>query len=345
MIDLDFCASSYLTFRYVVKPGIGWKEEVVPKYPDVGKQGKYKVTTPDEILRRLREIVSTECSSSGTGILLSSGIDSAILAALLPEDTVAYTVRFVAPHAIDESKTAAKYAKHLGIEHHVVDVTWDDYDSSMDHLMLAKGAPLHAAEAGLYRAALAARNDGIEMLVVGNGADSTFGGMDKLLSRDWTFEEFVARYTFVDPTRVLKNPVSMIETYERYRKNGGFDVQGFLKVVHGIGIIQMFENAIHCGGCKISAPFEELSLGVPLDLARIRSGESKYLLRRVFKTLYPGFEIPEKIPFARPMNDWMKGYSETHRPEFLDDLDLSELNGEQKWLIYNLERFLDLIGV
>ena len=339
----NFCISSCLTFRYVVKEGVAWKEGLVAEYPHCETQGRYGVKSSQEVLQKLQELVSEYCRNEHVGILLSGGIDSAILAAIMPSGSVAYTVRFDAENTVDESKMAGIFANAFGIKHKTVNVTWEDYDEHMDFLIQNKNAPLHAAEAGLHLAAKAAASDGISMLIVGNGADSTFGGMDKLLSKDWEFDEFVARYTFVEPSSVVKNPVSMREVYETYRRGQGIDVQGFLKVVHGLGIIQMFENAICSAGCKIVAPYEELSLDGELDLARIRSGDTKYLLRDVFMELYPGFDIPAKIPFARPMEQWMHNWEGPSRAEFLDNLEMNKFTGEQKWLIYCLERFMNLM--
>lgn len=42
--------------------------------------------------------------------------------------------------------------------------------------------------------------------------------MTKLLSKDWKFDDFVERFTFLDPKRVLKNPIDVSEIYEPYRK-------------------------------------------------------------------------------------------------------------------------------
>jgi len=41
--------------------------------------------------------------------------------------------------------------------------------------------------------------------------------MDKLLAKDWDFDEFAKRYTFLDPKFVLKNPVDVSDLFERYR--------------------------------------------------------------------------------------------------------------------------------
>ncbi|MCC6793850.1 MAG: asparagine synthase [Candidatus Hydrogenedentes bacterium] len=278
-----------------------------------------------------------------TGILLSGGIDSAVLAALLPKGLKAYTIRFVAQGAVDEAPRAKVYADYCGLDHHVVEVHWQDHLDAMDALMVRKKAPLHAIEVALYKAASRAAADGVKTLIVGNGADSTFGGMDKLLSKDWTFDEFVARYTFIEPSKALREPVAIRDIYEPYRQNDAINVQGFLKRVHGLGIIQTFENAIHAGGCKVIAPYEGMALDGPLDIARIRAGEPKYLLQAVFADLFRDLESVEKIPFARPMTQWLSEWRGPSRGEFLPGLDMNTFTGDQKWLLYCLERFLGLL--
>jgi hypothetical protein len=341
VIDKDFSFSSYLAFRYIVKKGVGWKEGLIPEFPEIEEGELFRVKTAEEVIDALEAILAQELKKD-TGLLLSSGIDSAILASLLPEGTPAYTIRFVATDAVDESVAAKIYAERCGLSHTVIDVTWDDYREYGDRLMKNKKAPLHAVEVGLFKSTLRARKDGITNLILGNGADSTFGGLDKLLSRDWTFDEFVERYTFIDPKAAAKKPVSMLDTYEEYRVEGGIDVIGFLKIVHGLGVIQAFENAIHSGGCEIMAPYECLLLDTPLDIGRIRKGESKYILRKIFKERYKDLDIPEKIPFARPMDQWLFQWDGPKRHEFIEHLDMNTFTGDQKWLLYCLERFLDI---
>ena len=336
-----FCVSSYLAFRYVVKSQVPWKDGILPDFPVIPENAKVGVKTADEILAVLRPIMETRVTED-TGILLSGGIDSAILAAMMPRGSHAYTIRFVAEGAVDESISAGDYIRATGLTHHVVDVTWEDYLTSTDLLMRHKRSPLHAVEVGLYKAASTAKRHGINRLVVGNGADSTFGGLDKLLSRDWSFDDFVRRYTFVDPYKVLTEPIPMNDAYEFYRRGDSIDVLGFLKTVHGLGVIQAFNNAIHAGGCETLEPFEELFLDAPLNIERIRKGESKYLVREVFKRLYPNLDIKEKIAFARPMDQWLKQWNGPSRQEFRSDIDVSKFSGDQKWLLFCLNRFLNI---
>ena len=343
MIDYDFCVSSYLVFRYIVKENIAWKKGVMPTFPAVVKREKVKVRTSADVLEKLQEIIGHIKNPEKLGILLSGGIDSAIIAALFPRGTKAYTIRFVAEGAIDETSEARKVAEQLGLKHSVVDLTWDDYNKEMDKLMRWKKAPLHPVEVGLYKASLKAHNDGIGFLAVGNVADSTFGGFDKLLSRDWSFDEFIERYTFIDPRSAVKRPVSMRNIFEPYRQGNGINIIKFLKEVHGPGISQMFDNAIRAGGCEQLAPFEDLLLDAPLDLQRIRNGEPKYILVEIYKKLFGNMEAPEKIPFARPMAQWLGNWEGPSREEFLDNIPLNKLSGEQKWQLYSLQRFLNII--
>ena len=343
MIDYNSCVSSYLVFRYIVKENMAWKKGVMPVFPTVVKRKKTKVKTSADVLEKLRERVLNINNPEQVGILLSGGMDSAIIAALLPRGTKAYTIRFIAEGAIDETAEASSVARQLGLKHTIVNVTWDDYQQEMNMLMKRKKAPLHPVEVGLYKASLRAHKDGITLLAVGNVADSTFGGFDKLLSKDWSFNEFIKRYSFINPERVVNEPISMREIFKPYQQGNGINIIKFLKEVHGPGISQMFENAIQAGGCDQLAPFEDLLLDGPLDLDRIRNGEPKYILVEVYNELFGTTKAPKKIAFARPMAQWLNDWIGPSRKEFLENLSIQEFSGEQKWQLYCLERFLDMI--
>ena len=343
MIDRTLAASAYLGLRYLPWPDLSWKAGVTPAWPAAKDAQLIGLHSPEAILATLRWLMAEATAGPHVGLLLSGGMDSAVLAALMPPGSPAYTIRFDAPGAIDESAAAAVYAGHCGLRHHSVTVTWADYQAHMDQLMQHKCSPLHPVEVGLYLAARQAAADGVETLVLGNGADSTFGGLDKLLARDWRPAEFVARYTFLNPHLALRESADIWPAFAPYARGEVFDTAGFLKTVHGQGVIQAFDNAIGAGGCRTAEPYERLYLDEPLDLARIRRGESKYLLRAVFAYLYPALNQPTKIAFARPMDAWLADWEGPHRPEFRPDLDLAALTGEQRWLVYGLERFFNLL--
>lgn len=342
-----FCMSSYLAFRYVTLPNIGWTPNSIPKFPKLDSLAKYPVKNSKDLDSNLKQIISNlykKYNPNRIGIMLSSGIDSAILASYLQPKTHAYTIKFIAPNTIDESIHAKVIAKNLNLNHHIVTVTWKDYKDNIRPLMLNKFSPLHPAEIGVYKAAKAAKKNGQDILIVGNGADSTFGGLDKLLSKDWTLKDFIDRYTFVNPKLVLNKPTSIKKIYETYRQGkNGINVQSFLKIVHGLGVIQMFENAMDFENVKMICPYEELFLDTPLDLNKVRSGEPKYILKELFKEIFQDIKALPKIAFARPMDDWLSSWNGPKRKEFRKDINISSLSGEQKWLLYCLEIFLNEI--
>jgi asparagine synthetase B (glutamine-hydrolysing) len=338
-----FCLSSFLTFRYVVKQTAEWAPAIRPRWPVAEATDRIDVKNAGQLLEALRLLVDRAVRQQPVGLLLGGGMDSAILAALLPRGTPAYTVRFQAEQPIDESPVAARYARRCGLPHRVVTVTWDDYEERAEWLMRHKRSPLHPVEVALSLAACVAKADGVEALVAGNGADSKFGGLDRLLCRDWTLEEFMQRYTFVEPSSALAERCSMKAVFEEYTRLQNVDVAAFLRGVHGPGLAQAFDNAISAAGCVCVAPYEGLALATPLDLMRIRRGEPKYLLREIFTQLFPGLPVAKKIAFARPMDSWMSTWNGPTRAEFKLSLEVKGFSGEQKWLLYCLEKFMDMM--
>ncbi len=331
--------STFLAFRWLVDPRLAWTSEIRPSWPEAASRRRFRVADTHDIEITLRAV----CGSleRNTGLLLSAGMDSAILAALMPQHTIAFTVEFDAPGARSEAPDASLIARKLGLRHEVVRVTWSDYERWTVPVARHKQAPLHPVEVGLFLAARAARDTGLTRLVVGNGADSNFGGLDKLLSRNWTVRSFAQRYCFVDPARVLVSPTDVMDVFERFdRGDGSMDVPAFLREVHGPGITQAFQNALSAAGIEMIEPYEMLELEGGLDLHRIRHGESKYLLRSLFRHLF-GFDAPDKLPFIRPMDTWMSVWDGPHRPELRPDT--GPLTGEQRWLVWCLERFLDAL--
>ena len=82
-----------------------WCAELdAPDWPALARESQEPVTTSDDVLDFFEGSLSDV--REGTGILLSGGIDSAILASYLPAGAEAYTIRFVAPGAIDETYVA-----------------------------------------------------------------------------------------------------------------------------------------------------------------------------------------------------------------------------------------------
>lgn len=343
-VDKEYCMSSYLTVRYVHRKDKIFKEGLPHReHPSVPQEKKIPCFTAEDVDKVIRRFLPPRTGRSA--VFLSGGMDSAILASYMPKGTRAYTARCVGTGTVDETQRAAEYCKAYGLEHVIVDVTWEDYLQAMEELANHDGCPIVPNEPQAYLMAKRARADGADCIVYGDCADTEFGGMTKLLSKDWKFDDFVERFTFLDPKRVLKNPADISEIYEPYRKGkDDIDFISFIAGPYAVSAAGALTNAIHAVGLDFVDPYEHCCLGEPLDLARVRSGDSKYLIRELFRMRYPNMQVPEKLPMSRPADSWMKDWEGPHREEFIQNC-VEGLTGEQKLLLFSLERFLDFQDV
>lgn len=349
MVDKNYCMSSYLAFRFVEREDVQFKSGLKHTLDmPVPEEKRVLVRNAQEIAEVFRNVIQEREKVAKLGILLSGGMDSACVAAFLKPGTDAYTFRFLGgTFNKEELERAEYYAKKYKLNLHYVDINWEVVERNVDILMKQKGAPVHSIEPQIYEACLQAKKDGVEQIVVGESADLVFGGMDKQLSKDWTVDEFAEFYTYVDPRKVLKNPVDISYVYERYRlPNNKFDFIRFGDEIFAHESSASYCNAVITAKMKYIPyvdPSAHCKMAEPLDLKRVRSGESKYLVRDLFKICYPDYPVPNKIPMPRPVDEYFKDWKGPTRDEFLPNLDMSQFNGNQKWLIYCLERFLNLM--
>ena len=342
MINKDFCMSSYLAFRYIEREGMDFYEELHHENIPLPNPEQFTyVHTAKEIDTAIQKVFDS-LQGEKLGICLSGGMDSAILAAYMP-GCDAYTFRFLGgEYQKEELARAEYYAKYYGLNLHYVDIDWNTVQNCLEPVMRSKNAPVHSIEPQLYQAALQAKADGVTRLIVGESSDLIFGGMDQLLSKDWTVEDFAKRYTFLDPARVLREPVDMSYLYERYRQGEKINFLQFMDDVFSRESSSSYYNAFKTAGMPYTDPYALLRMAEPLDLNRVRNGESKYLVRELMHIKYPEIPVPNKVPMPRPVDAYFKDWCGPKRPEFRRDIDMSQLTGNQKWQLYCLEQFLNM---
>ena len=343
MINKNFCMSSYLAFRYIEREGMDFYPELhhenIP-LPD-SKNFTY-VRTAAEIDEAIQKVFDS-LKGEKLGICLSGGMDSAILASYM-SGCDAYTFRFLGgEYQKEELARAEYYAKYYGLNLHYVDIDWNTVQNCLEPVMRSKHAPVHSIEPQLYQAALQAKADGVTHLIIGDCSDVLFGGLDQLLSTDWTAKDFQKRYTFLDPSLVLKNPVDMSYLFEPYISGENIDFQQFLLDIYDIESSSSYYNAFKTAGMPYTDPYALLRMADALDLTRVRNGESKYLIRELMHIKYPEIPVPNKVPMPRPVDAYFKDWCGPKRPEFRRDIDMSQLNGNQKWQLYCLEQFLNML--
>ena len=326
--------SSYLAFRYIERKDMDFYENTKHhNFVPVPLEKRKKVASAEEIDRELANTFK-KAKEEKLGIMLSGGMDSACLASYMG-GCDAYTFRFEEGLFPDDLKRAEYYADTYGLNLHYIDIDWSTVERYLPPVMRAKGAPVHSIEPMLYQAAVQAGQDGIERLIVGECADLMFGGMDQLLSRDWTVEEFQERYTFTKPELILNDPEDMSYLFERYRlENGKIDFLRFIDDVYGSESPGSYQNAFGAAQMPYTDPYANLAMAEQLDLKRVRSGEPKYFIRELFKMRYPGYPVPDKVPMPRPVDLWFKKWSGPQRKEFRKDIN------ERDVIIDEQEKFI-----
>ena len=330
--DKRYCMSSFLMFRKIMDEA---KDFSARKHVDYRDRERTPIADSQQLETFLRKRVEEICKGRKAALALSGGIDSAILAKFMPKGSRAYTFRCLVPgmQVLDETGMAARYAEACGLEHRVVDIEWGDFEQYAPVLMGHKNAPIHSIEVQIYKASRQAKADGYDCLIFGENADIIYGGMDGLLAKDWLFGEFVERYSFVLPYRVLREPMMVLEPFRRHERDGHIDPHQFVNDVFRLEAMGAYTNATATAGMEIACPYSETCLSVPIDYARIRGGESKYLVREVFQKLYPVFDMPQKIPMPRPMNEWFRNWAGPMREEFLPHC-TDGMTGDQKWMVW-----------
>lgn len=339
--DFDYCVNSFLQFRFVEDETKCFAPGIEPRFATV-PVGRRPVTNSVDLERELRCGLAPFTDPSKNALMLSGGIDSGILARMVPAGMKAYTLKCMVDNAVDETKAAKITALKNRLEHEVIPVTWEDHERLLPELLRFSKYPVHSIAIQILKAARHARKDGFENLIFGETADILYGGLSGLLSREYTAAEFFARYNYVDPVKVLRYPAPIYTPYERHTINGRVDVHGFINDVLLREALGSYTFSCELGGVGFVAPYSGTYLAAPLDLVRIRTGENKYVVRNVFSMLYPNLEQAEKIPMPRPLDIWMKEYAGPKNAVFRD-FNVADLSPDQKWYVHSLDVFLTML--
>ena len=344
-VDREYCMSSFLTYRTIQDPEYAFADWLPARrfsLPPLDK--RLPVRDSETLENELRRATQEACKDGKAALALSGGIDSAALARFMPKGSTAYTFRCVVPgmQVTDESPGAARYAEACGLKHKIIDIYWEDFEALTPKLMKRKGMPVHSIEIQIYKAALQAKRDGFERLIFGETADVIYGGLDGLLSKDWLAGDFIERFAFVPAWKVLRDARLVVKPMLAYERDGHIDPHEFISQFFIREVVTSYFNACGCADIEATLPYLGTYLDAPLDYARVRGGENKYLVREMFRRLYPGFVAPKKLPMPRATNEWFKDWKGPTRPDFLPHC-TDNMTGDQKWLVYCLEMFLNLL--
>ncbi|MGH8670993.1 MAG: asparagine synthetase B family protein, partial [Burkholderiales bacterium] len=189
---------NYLYFHMVPSPGTIYRgvQKLLPAEYALWHQGKLQngfywglgyqddgnrsvSDLSDKLRRLLRESVKS-AAGDGTGTFLSGGTDSSTVTGILTDISGApvntYSIGFDAP-GYDEMDYAHIAARHFGACPHEYYVTPQDVADAIPWIADAYDEPFgNASAVPTYYCARAAQQDGIRVLLAGDGGDEIFGG-------------------------------------------------------------------------------------------------------------------------------------------------------------------------
>jgi len=118
------------------------------------------------------------------GILLSGGLDSGLLLALMNEhgrDWPAYTIGYGKSYADDELVDAAETASLLCAQHHQVRIDQEEFEKSLPNIVRFLEEPVASSSiVPMYFVCQRARQD-VKVALIGQGPDELFGGYTRHL--------------------------------------------------------------------------------------------------------------------------------------------------------------------
>ncbi len=196
----------YLTFRFVPSPrtmleGI---EKVPPSHCLIVNDGRvtrkrYEKSIPEvekhrkeaEWVELLRDLISVavkrqSVSDVPLGVLLSGGVDSAAVTALLsrhlngPLQT--FTVGFPDYQGIDELEAANETARLFNTQHHAIKIGYIDFQSHLMKTIWRLDEPIATTSTFALDAVCSTAKEYVKVVLTGQGADEPFGGYQRYLA-------------------------------------------------------------------------------------------------------------------------------------------------------------------
>ena len=252
------------------------------------KQALSMEAAESEYCDLLRRAVERQLMSDvEVGILLSGGVDSALIAQFaqsrLSNKMKAFTVGFSETDESDEIAEAQETAAYIGLDHHVIRIGFNDFLNTVKECVLTVEEPLATTSVipMHYLAELAARH--VKVVLSGQGADEPLGGyrryqgeLVRKLIPPWAakFLSGLASYTGLHTESVMRALPVLAERDDIKRFSLVYEVFSREQIQELIGIqdgrteerIAYFYNLLGCPSVADSAA-RMMSLDMRMNLA------------------------------------------------------------------------------
>lgn len=261
------------------------------------------------------------------GMFLSGGIDSSALLALMARlnsrPVVALTAHFPGSQAPDERGAAQTVAKAVGARHIEVDVSAQDFWSLLPRVAAAMDDPAaDYACVPTYKLAARAREEGLKVVLSGEGGDELFGGYGRYRSvmRPWWMGgRAMRRKGIFDGLGVLRqrtvgwrDGIAAAEVMERTNGRSRLQVAQAMDCADWLpnDLLAKLDRCLMAHGVEGRTPFLDpkvagIAFRLP-DRLKIRDRKGKWLLRRWLDGALPeaGAFAPKR-GFTVPVAEWI----------------------------------------
>jgi len=180
-----------------------------------------------DFLAVLREGVREAAQDGTVGTFLSGGTDSSTVAGILGEVTGkparTYSIGFEA-QGYDEMGYARIAARHFGTKHHEYYVTPDDVVSAVPRIAEVHDQPFgNSSAVPTYFCAKLAKDDGVDVLLGGDGGDELFGGNERYATQ-YLYSLYsdlprALRKGLIEPVALLPPEIGIAGKVQRYIRN------------------------------------------------------------------------------------------------------------------------------
>jgi len=263
------------------------------------------------------------------GCQLSGGLDSSLITSIATKaETRLKTFSVSVNHKIlDERKNQEIVADRFGTKHHRYDLGQNELFASMAEATWAMDYPLfHPNIPPCDRICNSAKQEGVKVLLAGDGADELFGGygwhLDSNNRFDFSHYEQIDRTVYASSVnnpllvnRLLNcNPPSLTERKEvasRFEIEGDaklaldqkFNLQKWLQRQDRMGMRNSIEVRVPFCSVALFEMINPLSFAEKTD----RGSEKKAILKKIAKSYLPEEIIwQRKVGFTIPIDQWFR---------------------------------------
>lgn len=266
------------------------------------------------------------------GMFLSGGIDSSVILAVMrrlnPTPVRALTAGFPGTGVHDEREHAKDVARACGADHEEITITEDDFWRELPSIAACMDDPTaDYAVVPTYMLARKARENGLKVVLSGEGGDELFAGYGRYRrqKRLAIFGGRKMRHTYIlAGTGVLREePMGWRNGIVAAEAEAGEYGRTRLQAAQAVDIADWLPNdllnkldrCLMAHGVEGRVPFldpfvADFAFRLP-DNLKVRHGTGKWLLRKWLETALPESKpFTKKRGFTVPVGDWIAGKGE-----------------------------------